>query len=451
MTESHNKIIADSYFKNTISFKGFEYSTSELIWLAHDTMRIIDDARPILKRLAFAHVGQGLITAIADCFEQWITFDIECLIMRNSTICSKDAHIIADFISRSKLLRFDLLGCWIDDEALIIIMQAIEQSTVRTLSFDHYRFAGETVTAFVNCIRHSWLTKLCLWRCLIGDAEQILILESITQSSIQRLKLGSTFLFGDVGATTNLIEKSSLTGLSYDNYLLTVPIMIAIIESIKRNGAFQKIAFRFKPICDHTLDIICDLLKNSTIENVKFSGQSLFDAQIVRLCDAMKASPIVSLSMQCNRISEDAMLAICDLLVHSKMASIKLIACSLRSTSVVRLCAAIQKSSLVSLDLQSNCGAENLLCEDSSRAMCDLLENHNLQKLNLSYNSLSDVHIIKMLPSVRKSSLIDFNFEQTLEISKDITDEIEEIVQIQKNISDRFRRTKSSSNSQVTS
>lgn len=241
------------------------------------------------------------------------------------------------------------------------------------------------------------MTNLRLIRCCVAETESSLVTKAITQSSIQSLHLEKDFVFGsnvvpkEVNEIISLIKKSCLTQLCITNYDFNIGDTKAIVEAIRGNRAFRKVAFNCASI-DDRIDTVCDLVENSTIVSIKLSR------------------------------------------------------CYLRRVAIIRLCASIKKSSIVSLDLLLN-GFDQYNHHRIILAICDLLENHGLQKLNLSYCGISSATIAAMLPSIRASTLIKFNIENFAGMDSNIVDEIEGILKVQKNILNRFKKMKSASNS----
>lgn len=292
-----------------------------------------------------------------------------------------EAEVMVDAIGKSQLVNLYLKNCFFAPDSLILIMGAIEKSSIKNLYLSNIYIDDAKATAIGACLENSQVEELCLAKCVFGVNALDIVMESIKKSQLLHLNLSFTCGGGDNGINKvcNCIENSSIVKLSLADRQFDDAQWLMLSETIKKKNNFVGIFFRHSFI---NVPILCDLLENSTIHAIRLQHCALTSVQAMSIIDSVK------------------------------------------------------RSSVTSLDLMGN----YIQCE-SIGAICNLLENHNLCELNLSNNHLDNETFALMLPFVKKSSLIKFDTRDNF-LDHNLQRKIKATLQEQRNISNRFYKTK---------
>lgn len=297
------------------------------------------------------------------------------------------SHLAANY----SLVELTVEDHYCTDDAFTKIINSVNKSSLTKLKLCDITFSDDVTEAMVNLMQVASLTNLALSRCNFINNNFATITESIQKSTISHLFLHKILSGYETAAMCTCIENASISTLKLHGCFLTIPSLILVVRSIKKNEKIKSIRLNNKSTEDAYAEIIADLIKNSNISKINLSNCKLNESDIQKIITAIKCSSILSLKLDDNRnVSASACIA----------------------------------------------------------AICDLLENHGLQELCLNGNSIENATLVTMLPTIRKSSLTKFEFESfcpnggadspTPETRALIKDAIKE----QRKITNRFKSTK---------
>lgn len=394
------------------------------------------------KKLYLTQVNDEIISAILH-----LLLDSQSLTIYNSRICSDGAQSIINFIPSATLKKLKISKTKMEPNASVFatIIGAINGSSIHKLSVSEQYVDTNEVAAIIGAIKGSQLIKLSLIECTFCEGGLPAILDAIKHPTLQTLNL--KFLDFDNAALTTLtdcIEHSSLTKLSLRGANFGTAMLAANkhTTSATHDRSMLFAAIQRSSLC--TLDtrdteIFCDIsdVKNvighSCITKFKFNRNLFQNGEIISLLDVMKQNPAYEyLSLANIRLSIPSLITIYDLMKGSNLFHLNLSYCWLNENQLCEIIALIKKSSIVSLNI-------NILSTKVLLAMCDLLENHDLKKINIERASNKMLRL--MLPSIKASSLIKCKLSSC--IDDDVRTAIRIATTTQTNILKGSRRIKS--------
>lgn len=305
--------------------------------------------------------------------------------LQRCCIGTSEITAILTVATTSPITKLAFSACTFQNDALSVILAAVQKSTVCALALIHTEFTDGETNAIIDMISSNTLIKLSLNYSSFSHDQVPNIMQAVHNSSLQNFDARQTSLFNNVSDVAKLIEHVNI--FKFDQSTFDIEEQIAIINVMMRNSSFVYAHFDCTNISNDLLDAMCNLLENSSLTklDLKYDAQPRLKcgAQSRKIIDAIKKSHITSLKL----------------------------------TTI--------DNKLISVD-----------------AICDLIENHILVKLNLYCCSMTDKTIRSMLPFIKKSSLTKFN-SYFGSVTKDTLVEIDEALIAQKKISNRFNKMKS--------
>lgn len=365
-----------------------------------------------LERLHFKSANESFHDII-DAFQN-LSPNLQSLRMTNSNINMKAIGAIINLIPN--LISLELVRCDIQSNSLVQLFDAIEKSQLHTLKLDNVVIGNCGIIALINCIKSARLDKLFISGCCGCNALESVI-GAVAQSSVQTLILHEiTFDAKTMIAISNCIECAVLTKLSLTGCKFVNNKIDMIMESIKKSSV-QILDLRFS-----RTDNIMKHVQNSPITKLDFGSSSIDYSieEIVTIASAVKANnKLRMLGLNFVPIDDKTISIICDMIENSTLTAIRLIGCRLLCSHITKICASVKGSSIVHLDLSFN-----PFKSESIMAICDLLENSQLEKLKLAKSCLSDEFVEMLLVSIEGSKLVNFNVDHNYNLSKNIEERI---------------------------
>lgn len=322
-------------------------------------------------------ISKGVTEPYADVFTA-IIGSIERSSVHKLSVCGLridacKANNIVGAVHQSCLTKLALVGCIFCEDALILIMNAVKYSAISTLNLKKLHIGEAEFIALSDCIANSNLTKLSLHGTYFGrdmtsynkkwasaTPKRLILFDAIQQSSLQILDTRSTDIFCSMRDVKNIIGNISITKFKFNQSIFKKHKMISLIDS-----AYERISLKNMYCNNETLIKVHDAIKGTNLTHLSLSYCRLTLAQLEAIILLTKGSSIVSLNLNGNYLNSNCILAI-----------------------------------------------------------CDLLENHWLQKINIS-NMLNDT-LLAILPSIRVSSLIKCKLSAST--NNNIRSEIREII-----------------------
>lgn len=397
-----------------------------------------------IKKLSFIHFKEGIISTVANHLP---AFNLESLFLCNATISSEDARALANFIGRSQISKIKIVQRWIDDSALILMLNSINGSFLKKINLAN-RINMRRAESIVNLIERSCLIELSFDGSRFETGTLPLILAAVNRASnkaaLQTLILkNSRFLCEDATAIIDTINGSNtLTKLSLVNvqFTITHDLQVAMKEAM-HNPSLQNLNIIGTLFWDvtRTGPLFADdsILKLVASPNIKrFRCNNGFRSE--EIVDAIKQNP----SLECIHIDRASIEGypldkMCDLIENSSLIKLSLDYHDLDHVALHKIICSIMRSSIVSLCLISNFSTPNIV-----RIMRDLLENHCLIKLDLQLSYMTNAMVQTLLPAIKTSALIYFNSRHSQLLDADTKAEIRVALNTQRQILTRFSTTK---------
>lgn len=296
-----------------------------------------------LKKLLFTNtaIASSGSTAIIDSVAQ---SSIQKLIFYDTYIERDEARAIAKTLRKSFLTKLSLVDCTFESSSLELIIGAVRDSTLQILALADVTIRDEEIATLIDCVENSTLTKLFLHCTRFHPSVKMsTLVTAIQQSTLQCLDVRNTILFKEAKDIINIVECSPLVKFYFDQYSFSSETMVEIMRAIKCNNRLRNIYFAHATLTDQLLVTICDSLAD--LDELCLSECILSNEQLCTIINSIKSSSITSLHM----------------------------------SGIVR-------------------------CDQTVVTICDLLENHDLRKINIC--GISHVQLHSMLPSITKSKLI---------------------------------------------
>lgn len=351
-------------------------------------------AASALNKLTLSHCSmksQGLVVMMHSIAQSSIRKLKLCCI----TIDQEGACAIADMLTLqctpSSLVKLSFVECVFSIDALATIINAVANSTLLTLKLVGIcSISDEKLIALINCVKVSGLTKLSLRStnfrlCTVLTTKMSALVAAIQSSTIQNLNTLYTQLFSNPKDIVDIITCSNITKFKFNQDAFSMENKIEIMNAIKSNAAFRNISFaRTPPVdCDAALVCVRDSIEcaNVNLTHLDISNSCLRTEHMSTIIDHIKRSSIISLNLGNNYLGDDQVVAI----------------------------------------------------------MRDLLENHDLQKINV--DGMPYEILCAILPSILKSKLIKFKRRSYMD--DDVMRKIKKFTMEQKHILNSTCKTKS--------
>lgn len=302
---------------------------------------------------------------------------LQTLNLSDAYIKEKDAKAIVNLMVSPHLTKLSFIRCKFECNAQVAIFSAIKRSSIKTLILDWATFDDEGTIIIADCIAHSKLTKLSLFAVSFAFSKQHMVLEAIKQSSIKTLDVRGHIgksIFSNFDTINDLIlhKCEPITKFKFSQHTFNTQKRIAIIDSIQGNCSSEHIHFDDKNLSAELLTKICEALED-------------------------KRRHLKSFDLYCALLS---------------------------SASLIKIFDSIKRSSITFLDIVDF--AANPACISH---IYDLLENYNLEKLGITVINVNQT-MKQILPAMQKSSLIKFSAHNFVDMSEQMRDTVEQILQV---------------------
>lgn len=374
-----------------------------------------------LKTLHLANFGAGLPSAVIDALVH-LDHNLGSLIMTNCVVWSNDVQSISNFV---KALNLSKIKISYNSMAFSTIIEATAQSFLRELILDSVRIEEGTAMNIIAFLKKQSLVKLSFFGCEFENDTFILIMDAIKKSTLKILILNLVTLHDDrIIAFTDCVINSKLTKLSIHNLSASINNFNFIVETIKASSLKTldaRYMLKFKEF-----NTVKNLICNSNITKFKFSHAEFSPEEKMELIDLMQERHrLTNISFYETRFTDELLTKVCDLLEnpHSRLTSLDLSRCKFTDAGLNKMIASIKSSSITSLNLSGYVQMRGPLYFDIL-IICDLLENHYLEKLKLCFVDCTNEIMNLMLPSIMKSSLIKFDIDRCTKVDERTRNEI---------------------------
>lgn len=283
---------------------------------------------------------------------------IQTLLLRALIFDVNGTEALINSMTNSRLINLHIDNCVFEQNKLGLLINSIARAHMKlqTLSLAHTYFDDEAMVAIENCIENSQLIILSLIGCIFFNRRIIMVMKAVQRSSVQYLKLCGSFFDDNVGDITECIKKSHVTKFIIGERKIPCAReeIVAVANLIEENNLLNHISFSSAFIYDETLPIICNAIENSTMTGIDLCGCRLNDDRIIKICTSIKKSFITSIALSNNYFSPVGITAICDLLENHNLKKLKLVLCGLCDVSIEPMLASIEKSELIKFNVNYN-------------------------------------------------------------------------------------------------
>lgn len=362
-------------------------------------------------------------------------------------ISPDDAHLIANFIVGSSLLKLELLNCGIGEDSMISIIGAINESFLRTINFKQLFFTRAATKIITSMIERSTLIKLSFISCKFRY-EFNSVLSAIKKSLIRTLILHKVnFNDENVIAIADCIANSKLNKLSLHHVSYNGTDACTIFTALK-GSTIKTLAVTNVPYFNN-FDAINDLIAHSGITKIKFdAGTFDVDERIAIINTMLRHQSSERIQFDYAKLTVQSQLQLvtkmCDLLTLTHQTDqylirkLDILDCPLNTKTSNKIIDSIKRSSITSLKLYAFQSTAKTIS-----FICNVLENHPLEKLEIKFCIFQSSIMEQILPSIQKSSIVKFNTNIFPHANKKVCEEINAILQIRQQDARRCRRIKS--------
>lgn len=332
-----------------------------------------DETNSCLNKLYLTNFNLDFIPAIADALTR-LNCSLECLTLEHGVLCEGGAQIIAAFIASSRLQKLEILKCAIRNNALVAIINASAsanatlQVPLQILNLRHLTISEDIARVIANLLDRSSLTKLSFYNCTIGRNALVLIMGAVKKSELSTLILDNACSNDEetIAAIVDCILWPKLIKLSLSQALF-MDAQPIIIEAIKQSS-HQTLDLQHV-LCSNKFDMMNDLLLHSRIAKIKFS-QYMFSAEenIMLLDSILRNNFVEHISFNCLLFTDKLLTKICGVIESSHLTSFGLRGCSLSNDNLTKIIDPIKLSSITSFNFYT----DHLSTKNVS-VICDLL------------------------------------------------------------------------------
>lgn len=352
--------------------------------------------------------------------------NLKVLSLRQNFIFEYVACAAANFISGIPLLKLELLNC-LGEFNIITILRSVDKSFLQVLNLDNVHIEQSQAKTISDLTVNSALVKLSLTRCEFCHDALVIITDAIKRSSVSTLILShTTFDDAETIVIADCIINSRLTKLSLFAVSFAPNRQYLMLATITQSRV-KTLDVRGNVPIFNIFSTINDLMSHeSKITKFKFCQNRFSSKKRIAIIDTIQKNDLFEhISFDSRKLTSESLTKMCNLLEgHLRLKSFALDCHLLSDVTLVKIFDSIKKSSIASLDI-----VECIMNPPCIPHICDLLENYGLEKLRLNFYCTNEL-IKQILPAIQKSSLIKFSANNLIEMPNQIQNTIEQILQV---------------------